>query len=201
MKIFRATRIILKFKCDFYAFNWLLCLNLYYYSSIILNSFYTLLFPKLCWHIRLSPSYIVIYNTIPLIKPSMQSLSVCISKPAKWCMYLPMITYLDEVTNMKNSNHALAIIIMYVGKQSMYIHVHKNLATYIPKATAICLELRFCWVDSIIKHHRKKSKHNREKLGNFLKAFWKHNWLRPTGCYVWICTIITISSFYIYSII
>ena len=29
--------------------------NLTYYSSIILGSFSTLLFPKLCWHIGLTP--------------------------------------------------------------------------------------------------------------------------------------------------
>ena len=31
--------------------------NLIYYSSIILGSFSILLFPKLCWHIGLTPTY------------------------------------------------------------------------------------------------------------------------------------------------
>ena len=34
----------------------LLDFNVTYYSSIILGSFNTLLFPKLCWHIGLTPT-------------------------------------------------------------------------------------------------------------------------------------------------
>ena len=43
--------------------NWLYIVlhdfNLTYYSSIILGSLSILLFPKLCWHIGLTPSYVL----------------------------------------------------------------------------------------------------------------------------------------------
>ena len=38
--------------------------NLTYYSSIILGSFNILLFPKLCWHIGLTPSYVSIVQLV-----------------------------------------------------------------------------------------------------------------------------------------
>ena len=40
----------------------MLCLS--YYSSIVLDSFSVLLFPKLYWHIGLTPKYYILPNDI-----------------------------------------------------------------------------------------------------------------------------------------
>ena len=56
--------------------------NLTYYSSIILGSFSILLFPKLCWHIGLTPTHKAVKFMAKLISQSCGGLQpdVCLSR-------------------------------------------------------------------------------------------------------------------------